>query len=303
MLQEIAAFKTYLKSVRRYSINTVEAYVSDLNKFVLWANQYGISSWKEVDSSVLQTWFAYLLKKGLLPRSIKRKKATFSSFFKFLLAQDLVSANPAIAVDLPKEPKKLPSYIQESHLERIIEDLKPTKEDSWDKWRDWLVFVLPIALGLRVSELCGIADKDIDFGREVILVKGKGNKTREVPIATQLLRQISYYIALRNRHFGIAGGNLILTDTGKPIYPRWAQRKLKSLLAGYQIGNPHPHMLRHSFATLLLNKGVQLIAIKELLGHSSLAATQVYTHTSIDQIKKVYNQSHPLVNNSKIKPS
>lgn len=303
MLQEIAAFETYLKSVRRYSNHTVKTYVADLHKFVLWANQYGISSWKEVDSSVIQTWLAHLIKNGLLSRSIKRKKATISSFFKFLLSRDIVSTNPATTVDLPKEPKKLPNYIQESHLERIIEDLKPTKEDSWNKWRDWLVFVMPVALGLRVSELCGITDKDIDFGREVVLITGKGNKTREVPVATQLLKQISYYIALRNKHFGIAGGYLILTDSGKPIYPRWVQRKLKSLLAGYQIGNPHPHMLRHSFATLLLNKGVQLIAIKELLGHSSLAATQVYTHTSIDQIKKVYKQSHPLVNNSKIKPS
>ncbi|NPA34793.1 MAG: tyrosine-type recombinase/integrase [Chlorobi bacterium] len=303
MLQQITAFETYLQSLRRYSTKTVEAYLKDLKQFVSWVNEYGVSSWEEVDSSMIQSWLATLVRKGLSPRSIRRKKATLSSFFKFLVSKGIVPANVASTVEIPRVPKRLPQYVQEASLEGIIEDLKPAKEDPWDKWRDWLVFVMPLALGLRVSELCGIADKDIDFGREVVIVTGKGNKTREVPIATQLLRQIGYYIALRNKHFGISGGMLLLTNKGAPIYPRWVQRKIKSILAGYQIGNPHPHMLRHTFATLLLNKGVELITIKELLGHSSLAATQVYTHTSIEKIKQIYKQSHPLVNNHKIKPS
>ena len=301
MLKEITAFETYLKSIRRYSIKTVEAYCRDVKQFVSWIEQYGIKSWSEVQPSMIQMWLGSLVKQGLSARSVRRKKATLSSFFKFLISHGIISSNVAASVELPKVPQRLPDYIPESELERIIEDLKPTIEDSWDKWRDWLIFVLPVALGLRLSELCNLNDRDIDFGREVAIITGKGNKTREVPVAPQLLKQIGYYIALRNKKFAISGGTLLLTDKGKPIYPRWVQRKLKALLAPYQIGNPHPHMLRHTFATLLLNKGVQLIAIKELLGHSSLAATQVYTHASIEQIKQIYKQTHPLVNNPKIR--
>ncbi len=285
-------FAEYLRTVRRYSAHTVDAYVRDIRQFAEWVvEQHPISEWKQVRPQDIQDWIIYLARQGTHARTIQRKRSALSTFFRFLRKEGVVEQNPVLGLALPKAPHRVPEFIPEDQLLAILQKLKPQANADWTAWRDWLLVILPVALGLRVSELCELTDRDIDFGRLVVRIFGKGKKVREVPIGYELARQIQYYQLLRNQQWSDAP-TLLLTDAGQAIYPRWVQRRLKVLLA--DVPHPHPHLLRHTFATLLLNHGAELLAIKEFLGHASLAATQVYTHASIEQLKKQYQNTHPL---------
>ena len=232
------------------------------------------------------------------PKSINRKLSTLKSLFQFLLKKEKIEIDPMLKVVSPKTGKRLPAFVEEQKMDSLLEDI--TFPEGFKGLRDKLVLEILYQTGIRRSELIHLQISDIDFQNQLIKVLGKGNKERLIPINRQLRLLINDYLALRKTTFPdlLEIGQLMLTDKGKPMYPKFVYNLVKKYLS-YVTTQEHrsPHILRHSFATHLSNNGADLNAIKELLGHSSLAATQIYTHNTIDRLKEIYQQAHPKAKN------
>jgi integrase/recombinase XerC len=288
----IDPFLKYLSFEKRYSQHTVLAYEKDLNQFASFLHDnYEISDPVEAKHAHLRDWVVSLMESGISPRSANRKIATLKSFFKFLLSRDYVEINPTTKLKPLKTSKVLPSFVKEEEIAAMLDkiefgsDLKGT--------RDQLLLELFYATGMRLSELTGLKNSDISLYNKTIKVLGKRNKERIIPISESLTILTERYRKLKEEE-GMLSEFLILTDTGDKAYPMFIQRKVKSYLqAVTTLSKKSPHVLRHSFATHLLNKGADLNAVKDLLGHTSLAATQVYTHNSIEKLKVAFDQAHP----------
>lgn len=287
------SFINYLKYEKRCSSHTVVAYKNDLDQFVQFCTEMvGEFSVKKVDARLVRSWIVLLMEKDLSARSVNRKITTVKSFFKYLMKEQIVESNPATSLALPKIRKKLPNFVEENNLHHLLDD--GFFANDFIGIRDKLVITLLYGTGIRLSELLLL--KDIDFDTKMCLIKvlGKRKKERIIPYPASINSLIELYINIRNTTVGIKTEKLLVTEDGKPAYEKLIYRVVKNNLSKVTLlDKKSPHVLRHSYATHLLNKGADLNAVKELLGHSSLAATQIYTHTTFERLHDIYKQAHP----------
>ena len=286
-------FLNYLKYEKRYSVHTIIAYENDLDQFVLFGKKL-VEDFcvEEVDYHLIRQWIISLMDGGTSARSVNRKISTLKSFFKFLMREEKIEKNPTDQIILPKMGKKLPVFVEEKEINRLLDGKFFT--DDFEGRRDKAVVSLFYGTGIRLSELVGIRFSDLDLPEKMVKVMGKRNKERLVPFPVEISAVLNDYIQLRNELFPDSGNFVFLTENGEPAYNKLIYRIVKKELSLVTtIDKKSPHILRHSYATHLLNHGADLNAIKELLGHANLAATQVYTHTSFEELKKVYKQAHP----------
>jgi integrase/recombinase XerC len=286
-------FISYLVNERRLSPHTVKAYQTDLNQtetFLL--THHSISELKQASTLTLRAWVASLASEGLDHRSINRKIASLRSFFKFLVIKNKIADDPTKNLKSLKTKKTLPVYLEEIDFQNLF-SLNPF-ENNFQGLRDRLILELFYGTGIRLSELIGLKCQSVDLMGKKITVLGKRNKYRIIPLLEVELNLIQDYLLERNKLFGKNNLSFLLTDNGAELYPMFVQRKVKKYLEYVStITKKSPHIIRHSFATHLLNRGADLNAIKELLGHSSLAATQIYTHNTITELKDIHKRSHP----------
>ncbi|MEM6644505.1 MAG: tyrosine-type recombinase/integrase [Bacteroidota bacterium] len=285
-------FLKYLSSERRYSLHTVQAYRKDLQQLSQYlSTTYEIHDLAEADHSQLRGWIVSLTEQGLTGRSINRKIATLKSLYKFLQAREYIKGNPAQELKSLKREKLLPHFIKEKEVVDLLDHVSFPSDFSG--LRDQVLLELFYATGCRLSEIIGLRETDVNFYEKTIKVLGKRNKERILPVSGSLISLIDQYQTLKAEQ-GMKNQKLLVTDRDRELYSMFVYRKVKEYLAMVStVSKRSPHVLRHTFATHLLNKGADLNAVKELLGHSSLAATQVYTHNSIDKLKAAFDQAHP----------
>jgi integrase/recombinase XerC len=289
-------FLDFLRYEKRFSPHTVTSYQTDLTQFATYLlAEYELAEPAQATHPLIRGWVVSLMSQDLDPRTVNRKVACLRSFYKFLLRGHQIETNPMLRIKAPKMAKKLPEFVPEESLNRLLNSFE--FENSFAGTRDQLVLEMLYGTGIRLSELLGITDNELDSSAHTVRVTGKGNKQRIVPLNPSLLLVIEKYRTRRAAEFGSATANkpFFLTDKGEPLYEKLVYRTVKKYLSqvSTSVAHQHPHALRHAFATHLLGKGADLNAIKELLGHASLAATQVYTHLSVDRLKSVFEQAHP----------
>ncbi len=290
----INAYLKYLLHEKRYSKHTVKSYENDLTQFSAFLTQFDNSiSIEHAKHRMMRSWIVSLIDDKLSPRSVNRKIATLRSFYKFLHAREIISENPSIKLSPLKTDKPLPEFIQESQMHSLFD--RHFFNEDFEGQRDQLIISLLYGTGIRLSELIGLTDQSVNLYDQTIKVLGKRNKERIIPLPNEIVQHIKTYSAKRNEVFGSLRDNyLLVTSSGKKCYPMMVYRVVKKHLTDIARSSKRsPHVLRHTFATHLLNKGADLNAVKDLLGHSSLAATQVYTHNSLDKLKTVFDQAHP----------
>lgn len=288
-------FLQYIRYEKRLSHHTVTAYAKDMEQFgTFLATECNVDQSEKADYRQIRSWIVSLVESGLDKTSVNRKIATLRSYYNFLLRRKVIPFDPMTKVQALKASKKLPVYVEEKPMEALLNDVE--FPNTFDGIRDKLVLELLYGTGIRLSELIGLKITDVNLYEKNITVLGKRNKHRIVPLTQPLFELIQQYVQLKDEFFaGQADPTyLIVSDKGIAAYPVLIQRIVKRHLnVVTTLEKKSPHVLRHSFATHLLNRGADLNAIKDLLGHSSLAATQVYTHTSLEQLKKTYDQAHP----------
>lgn len=290
----VSAFIEYLRLERKFSVHTQSAYRRDLDQFSdFCTSEFGETRIEEVSYPMIRSWIVHLVDQGIGNRSINRKIASLKAYFKFMLRTGSVEINPLATHKSLKTAKKIELPFSESEMERVFREI--TFEEGMEGMRDKLIIDLLYTTGIRRAELINLRLQDIDIGAEVIKVTGKRNKQRIIPLTTGTLELLQQYLEARNR-LGIGEGveAVFLTQSGDKIYETLVYRIINGYFSKVSSKlKKSPHILRHTFATHLLNKGADLNSVKELLGHSSLASTQVYTHNSIAELKKIHSASHP----------
>ena len=282
-------FTSYLQFEKRYSEHTVLAYGQDLNAFVEFAEVKKISEFADLSSAFIRSWIVYLIEGGMKNKSVNRKLASLRTFYKWMRKEGLIDHSPMTKVQGPKNEKYLPVFAKESEL--LPSKIEELFSDDYSGKRDALMLELFYQTGIRLSELIGLTLKDIQGNQ--IKVLGKRNKERIIPISDDLVQQIHEYLELR-KEISSKCENLLLLDSGNKLYPTFAYRKINYYLGKVtSLDKKSPHILRHTFATHMLNRGTGLETLKDLLGHANLSATQVYTHNSFAQLNSIYSQAHP----------
>jgi integrase/recombinase XerC len=287
------SFLSYLQHEKRYSPKTLIAYETDLIQFSDFLQlQYQTTKPEDVTHFMVRAFIIELIDKGVTPRSVNRKISTLKSFYKFLKKRELVTNNPMQKVISPKTSKRLPEYIEQKPMQTLLgHDLFTF---DFPGQRDKLIIELFYNTGIRRDELINLKISDVNLGQQTLKVLGKGNKERIIPFNQKLAEIIKNYLELRKEMATNEIPYLLLTDKGVKMYDRFVYSKVKHYLSIVTTADKRsPHVLRHTFATHLTNQGADLNAIKELLGHTSLAATQVYTHNNIQKLKDIYKKSHP----------
>ena len=290
----IQEFLDYLSFQKRYSAHTVIAYKTDLTAFFKFIiTEYPDTPLAEINSPMVRTWLASLKEKNETSRTINRKISSLKAFFKYQLRIQAIEGSPVATISSLKVSRKLPSYLEENETNHLF--AKVEFPDNWEGRLDYLILNILYGTGMRLSELIFLKERNIDSGAGTIKVEGKGNKERIIPVNKYLTNLISEYIAVKRKTLGPLQKEFLLVNSkGKTLYPKYVYNLTKKYLQEVTtIEKKSPHILRHTFATHLTNNGAQIKAIKELLGHSSLAATQIYTHNSIEKLKEVHKQAHP----------
>lgn len=290
----VNSFLKYISFEKRYSQHTVKSYQNDLAQFHNFIQKkYKTEELSATSQLMIREWILSLIDDGISSRTVNRKIASLRSFFKFLLKRDLISENPTLKIRSLKTQKELPSFADENQFSVFLNS--DFFEDSFEGRRDQLILELLYGTGIRLAELVSLKTSDINKSQSTIKVLGKRNKERVIPIASSLKELIENYIHEKNHEFSHdQSSHLIVNKNGCAAYPMLIYRAVKKHLKKVSsLEKKSPHALRHTFATHLLNKGADLNAVKDLLGHSSLAATQVYTHNSLDRLKSVFDQAHP----------
>lgn len=290
----IQSFIDYLRFEKRYSRHTVIAYTGDLTEFFSFlAHQYETYKIEEISSVMIRSWLAAFLSGGMTAKSVNRKISSLKSFFKFHLRESTIAQTPMGQVNSPKISKKLPEFVKEEDTRKLMVALGQSAED-WKSLNAKLLISIFYATGMRLSELLALKDKQVDNSRSQLKVLGKGNKERIIPVSQEILEMIREYQRLKKKEFAEADDVLLVTEKGKKLYPKYAWTLVNQYLGeASSLDKKSPHVLRHTFATHLMNHGADLNAVKELLGHSSLASTQVYTHNSIEKLKEAHKKAHP----------
>jgi integrase/recombinase XerC len=287
-------FLNYLSYQKRYSANTVISYQNDLSSFFDFAfSEYKIEEINQITSSIVRTWLASLKEKKYSSKSINRKISSLKAFFKYQLRLKTISINPVSAISSLKVNKRVPSFVAEKDINVLLEhDFFP---ETFEGKTSFLIFEILYQTGIRRSELINLKEGNIDKSAGNIKVIGKGNKERIIPVTNDLLKVIESYVSEKQKEFkNLPIDNLLVSKKGLVLNPKYIYNVVKNNLA--KVSNSQrksPHVLRHSFATHLTNNGAPINAVKELLGHSSLASTQIYTHATIERLKEVHKQAHP----------
>jgi integrase/recombinase XerC len=271
----------------------VVAYENDLNQFIQFCTEM-IDKFEliKTDRKAVREWVVHLMEKKLSARSVHRKVSTIQAFFKYLMKMELIDSNPVHNIPLPKIRKKLPFFVEEKSLHHLLDDGFFTSDFPGE--RDKLVIALLYGTGIRLSELIKLRTGDVDLTHFQIKVTGKRNKQRIIPFSRSLKPEMETYLTLKKDTFPESHEVLILTDKGIPAYDKLIYRIVKSYLTKVtSLEKKSPHILRHTYATHLLNKGADLNAVKELLGHANLGATEIYTHTTYERLHSIYQQAHP----------
>ena len=286
---DIDGFIEYISKQKRYSYHTVLGYKTDLLDFSDYCHKYFKISIQQVSHREVRSWFSQLMDDGFKPRTIHRKSSSLKSFFKYLIIQGAVLQSPMDLVPLPKLGKQLPKFVEEKSLDVLLNEIDFPQ--SFEGKRDKLIIDLFYQTGIRKAELISLTIDDVNFHLNQIKVLGKRNKERIIPISCSLIETIKEYLTYRKPSLE---SNLLITIKGKALYPKLVYNIVNENLSKVTtLSKKSPHVLRHSFATHMLNNGAELNSIKELLGHVNLAATQIYTHNSLEKIKSIYKQAHP----------
>ena len=290
-MEHVLAFLQYLEYEKKYSPHTIAAYSRDLSHFRSFLSGMGEET-VIIDFRVIRQWIVALVTEGNTSRTVNRKLTVLRSYFKYLMKKGLITVNPMEKVGLLKVDKNLPVFVTTDRMDELLDE-DPVDADAFKSMRDRMVLELFYMTGMRLSELIHLKDNDVDTGAMTVKVLGKRNKERLIPLTAQFCDTLRQYMSLKNSSFPDAD-RLFVLDSGKPLYERWVQRLTNNQLGAVTtMKKRSPHVLRHSFATNVLDNGAELNAIKEILGHANLAATQVYTHSSLKRIQKVYQQAHP----------
>ena len=290
----IESFLKYLQFEKRYSSKTIISYQTDLSQFQKFVTDFFQEPKIEIaDYGIIRSWIVQLIECKLGPSSINRKIACLRSFYKFLLKEEIILKDPMTKIKVLKTAKRLPHFVQESDMVNLLDNTE--FQNDHDGLRSKLILELFYGTGMRLSELITLKDQNINLHQQTIKVLGKRNKERVIPFSESIVSIIEEYRKVRNKEIVVKDhGYLLVTDSGDELYPMMVYRIVKNRLKGYtSVEKKSPHILRHSYATQLLNKGAEINAVKDLLGHSSLAATQVYTHNSMEKLKRVFEQAHP----------
>ena len=283
-------FIDFIQFEKRASNNTLLAYSNDLFQFVNYLDTvYEIKSITEVGHTIIRSWVVSLVEQKISSRSINRKITTLKSFYKFLIRQNIILEDPMLKILSPKVPKRLPSFIEKDKMDTLLDDT--FFGDDFEGIRNKLIIEVFYATGIRLSELINLKQSNVDLYLCQIKVLGKRNKERIIPFNTILKEQIQQYIILKA---DVKSEFFFINKNGKKLYEKFIYRLVKTYLSQITSAKKKsPHVLRHSFATHMLNNGADLNAIKELLGHTSLAATQIYTHNTVEKLKSIHKQAHP----------
>ncbi|MFY0688027.1 MAG: tyrosine-type recombinase/integrase [Cyclobacteriaceae bacterium] len=289
----IDQFLRYLEYEKRYSPHTIQAYREDINSFTQFISQtFDLQDIRDVAHVQVRAWIVELVESGNSPRTVNRKVASLKSLFKFLLSREQITQNPTSRVRPLKTDKKLPQFVKEKELDQLFD--QEFFSIDFAGLRDQLILALLYASGARLAELIGIRLGDVDLFNGTIKVLGKRNKERVIPLTGEIVNNIKTYLKIREQALDAPCEYLLVTDSGKKMYPVFVQRKVKSYLSKVTtLSKKSPHVLRHTVATHLLNNGADLNAVKDLLGHANLAATQVYTHNTLEKLKSTFDQAHP----------
>lgn len=288
----LKSFFDYLAFERKLSVHTITAYRTDLNQFNCYCIENDINNPLTVNSKVIRQWIVFLLEHDNNATSIHRKVSSLRAFYKFCVREGEIESNPAINITLPKKKDRLPTFLNESDVNCFFDNQYFASDFSGI--RDKTILQLFYLTGMRRQELINLKISDIDFSRNAISVRGKRNKMRNIPLSKHMLTQLKSYIEIRKREYGTANSFLFITKKGLQVYDKLIYRSVNSFLSSVAATDKKsPHVLRHSFATHMLNAGADLNAIKELLGHANLAATQIYTHNSFKKLRNTYLQAHP----------
>ncbi|MDD2381334.1 MAG: tyrosine-type recombinase/integrase [Mariniphaga sp.] len=293
------SFISYLRYERRNSSHTVIAYKKDLDQFVTFCTEMaGEFDIKGVDGKLVRSWIVSLMEGGYTPQSVNRKVSTIKAFFRFIMkyyADEGVESNPAVNIPLPRIRKRLPGFVEENSLHHLFDD--GFFSDDFEGKRDKLILNLLYGTGIRLAELLNLKDKDFNTAEFLIKVLGKRNKERIIPYPRSIHPVLEQYLEVRDREIvpmEESKGVLLVTGKGVPVYEKLIYRVVRLYLGKVtMLEKKSPHILRHTYATHLLNKGADLNAVKELLGHANLSATQIYTHTTFEKLHHIYKQAHP----------
>ncbi len=287
------SFLDYLRYERNYSDDTVKAYGEDIRQFQEFGGEdVGLQSPSEVVVDVVREWMIHLMNLGYATTSVNRKLSSLRSYYKYLLRKGEVKVDPLRKITGPKNKKNLPVFVKESEMNRLLDD--EDFGEGFEGCRDHLVIAMFYATGMRLSELIGLDDGDVDFAASVIKVTGKRNKQRLIPFGEELRVEMETYVKQRDESVPVRSDAFFVRKTGERLCPNIVRKIVtRNLSKVVTVKKRSPHVLRHTFATSMLNHEAELGAIKELLGHESLATTEIYTHTTFEELKKVYNQAHP----------
>ena len=286
------SFLQYISTEKRYSRHTVTSYKNDIDQFMGWLDRVRPGAdLVSVNHADVRGWMVSLLEEGASAGTVHRKMSALRTLFRYMRRHELISADPMTGLKLPKKPKQLPVFIAEDALSKLFDEFR--FGDNFSGIRDRTVVEFLYLTGMRRSELTGLRDADVDFSAGQVRVTGKRDKQRVIPLTAGFVKSLRSYIEAREEK-GFSGGWFFVTDRGNKMYDRSVYNIVTRYLAMVTtVEKKSPHVLRHTFATAMLNNGADLGSIKELLGHESLATTEVYTHTTFEELKKVYNQAHP----------
>jgi integrase/recombinase XerC len=293
LTQNVTDFLQYLRFEKRYSPLTLTAYTKDISQFLDFLNsQFSIDNIEPVTHFHIRSWLAGLKDQQHSERSINRKISSLNSFYKYMMRLHGVKKNPVRQLHALKVPKRLPVYLKEQETDYLLEEIQ--FDEGFKGFTDRLICELLYQTGMRRAELLNLKEQDVEWSLGQLRVLGKGNKERLLPLNPVLLDSLRNYIAEKAGIENLIPGHLLVLEDGKPLYAGYVYRVVKKYLTGTTtLSKKSPHVLRHTFATHLLNNGANIQAIKDLLGHSSLAATQVYTHNNIEKLKEIHKLNHP----------